>query len=288
MTAPLRVATQHLLPQHALTALVYHLTRCRAPWVKNLLIRNFCRRYDINLAESEQPNATGYPTFNAFFTRALRTGARPVDPATDALVSPVDGRISQIGCIRDGLLVQAKGREYTVAALLGDAAPDAARFANGRFATLYLAPHNYHRIHMPCAGRLAHMRYVPGRLFSVNEASVAGIDQLFARNERLVCTFDGPGRMVLCMVGALFVGSMETVWHGAVTPARERRVTDFDYNDPSTAREFAKGEELGRFNMGSTVVMLFEEGRVTWDEGLSPGVEVRLGKRIGRFDNPAT
>jgi phosphatidylserine decarboxylase len=283
MTASLCIAAQHVLPQHALTALVYRLTRCRAPWAKDFLIQNFCRLYHVNLAEAEQPDATRYPTFNEFFTRALQSGARPVDPAPDALVSPVDGSISQIGRIRDGLLVQAKGREYTVAALLGGAASDAARFANGSFATLYLAPHNYHRIHMPCAGRLQHMRYVPGRLFSVNEAGVASIDRLFARNERLVCLFGGPGQMALCMVGALFVASMETVWHGAVTPAQDRRVTDFDYSDPAAAREFAKGEEIGRFNMGSTVILLFEEGRVEWDAGLGAGTEVRFGGRMGRI-----
>ncbi len=281
MTISLPVAAQHVLPQHALTALIHRLTRCRAPWVKNLLIRNFCRIYNVNLAEAEQTDASGYPSFNAFFTRALQSGTRPVDPAPDALVSPVDGRVSQIGRVRDGLLVQAKGRNYSVAALLGDSNADAERLSGGSFATLYLAPHNYHRIHMPCGARLKHMRYVPGRLFSVNETSVAGIDQLFARNERLVCTFDGPGRMVLCMVGALFVGSMETVWHGAVTPARDRRVTDFVYTGTPTAREFIKGEEMGRFNMGSTVILLFEEGRVEWDERLGARSEVRVGGRMG-------
>ena len=283
MTTSLRVATQHLLPQHALTALVHRLTRCRAPWVKDLLIRNFCRMYRVDLTEAEQPDASGYPSFNAFFTRALQSGARPVDPAPDALVSPVDGRVSRIGRIRDGLLVQAKGRDYTVAALLGSEATDATRFANGNFATLYLAPHNYHRIHMPCAGRLRHMRYVPGHLFSVNDASVAGIDQLFARNERLVCSFDASGHMIVCLVGALFVGSMETVWHGAVTPAKERQMTDFDYSEPTVARELAKGEEMGRFNMGSTVILMFEEGRVEWDAGLGAGSEVRVGRRMGRL-----
>jgi len=280
MTLSLPVAAQNLLPQHALTALVHRLTRCRTPWIKNLLIENFCRLYNVNLAEAEQPHAGGYPTFNGFFTRALQSGARPVDPAPDALVSSVDGCISQIGHIRDGQLLQAKGREFTVAALLGGDGAGAARFANGSFATLYLAPHNYHRIHMPCAARLNHMRYVPGRLFSVNESSVAGIDNLFARNERVVCSFDGPGPMVLCMVGALFVGSMETVWHGAITPARERRVTEFDYRGAS-ARAFGKGEEIGRFNMGSTVILLFEQGVVEWDPGLVPGAEVRVGRRIG-------
>jgi phosphatidylserine decarboxylase len=283
MTLSLPVAAQQVLPQHALTALVHRLTRCRAPWVKDFLIRIFCRMYRVDLSEAEQTDAGAYPSFNAFFTRALQTGARPVDPAPDALVSPVDGSVSQIGRIRDGLLVQAKGRDYSVAALLGDSPADAERFSGGSFATLYLAPHNYHRIHMPCAARLRHMRYIPGRLFSVNDAAVSGIDQLFARNERLVCNFDGPGRMSMCLVGALFVGSMETFWHGPVTPARERRVTDFDYSDTAAAREFTKGQEMGRFNMGSTVVLLFEEGRVELDKSLESGSELWMGRKIGKL-----
>ena len=286
MNFSLGVAAQHVLPQHVLTAWVNRLTRCRTPWVKNLLIRNFCGMYHVNLAEAAQPDVTSYPTFNAFFTRALRSGTRPVDAASEALVSPVDGYISQIGRIREGSLVQAKDREFTVAALLGGSASDAARFANGSFATLYLAPHNYHRIHMPCAARLTHMRYVPGRLFSVNEAGVAGIDQLFARNERLVCSFDAMGQIIVCLVGALFVSSMETTWHGPVTPARQRHVTDFDYSDPTATREFVKGEEMGRFNMGSTVILLFEAGHVEWDAGLGLGSEVRVGRRIGTLLQP--
>jgi len=283
MTLSLPAAAQQVLPQHALTALVYQLTRCRVPWAKDFLIRNFCRIYRVDLGEAELTDAGAYPSFNAFFTRALQTGARPVDPAPDALVSPVDGRVSQIGRIRDGLLVQAKGRDYSVAALLGDSPADAERFSGGSFATLYLAPHNYHRIHMPCAARLQHMRYIPGRLFSVNESSVEEIDNLFARNERVVCTFDGPGRVVVCPVGALFVGSMETVWHGEITPARERHITDFDYSSTAPVRDFARGDEMGRFNMGSTVILLFEEGRVEWDTKLGPGSEVRVGQRIGRL-----
>jgi phosphatidylserine decarboxylase len=234
----------------------------------------------VNLDEAVQPDPDAYPSFNAFFTRALRPEARPVEPAPDALVSPVDGYVSATGRIEDGTLLQAKGHRYSVAALLGNDA-DAARFAGGSFITLYLAPHNYHRIHAPCAARLEHMRHVPGRLFSVNEASVAAIDQLFARNERVVCTFDGPGHMVLCLVGALFVGSMETIWHGAVTPVAQRRITDHDYR--AAPRSFAKGEELARFNMGSTVILLFEPGRVTWDGALVSGAEVRMGRRIGNL-----
>ncbi len=286
MTHSLPVAAQQVLPHHALTALVYRLTHCRATWAKNLLIQNFCRLYQVDMTEAEQSNATAYPTFNDFFIRALRPGARPIDPAPDALVSPVDGRVSQIGRIENGMVLQAKGRKYSVAALLGGTAAEAERFSGGSFATLYLAPHNYHRIHMPCAGHLRHMRYVPGRLFSVNEISVADIDQLFARNERLVCSFDAMGQMIVCLVGALFVGSMETTWHGPVTPARERRVTDFDYSDSAAARQIARGEEIGRFNMGSTVILLFEEGQVEWDAGLAPGSEVRVGRRMGRMVNP--
>lgn len=286
MTGPFSVGVQHVLPQHAMTALVHRLTRCRTAWVKNLLIANFCRLYRIDVAEAEETEDTAYPTFNDFFTRALRPGARPVDPDPEALLSPVDGCVSQIGRIRDGLLLQAKAHEYSVAALLGGADADAARFSDGSFATLYLAPHNYHRVHMPCAARLLHMRYVPGRLFSVNEAGVAGIDNLFARNERVVCEFEGPGYMVMCLVGALFVGSMETVWHGAVTPARTRAITEFAYRGDATPRELPRGAEMGRFNMGSTVILLFEPGQVAWDRELVPGAEVRVGRRIGRTVYP--
>ncbi|MBI1731441.1 MAG: phosphatidylserine decarboxylase [Gammaproteobacteria bacterium] len=283
MSDSLRAALQHVLPHHALTALVYRLTRCTVPWVKNFLIRCFCRCFGVDLREAVQPIPSAYPSFNAFFTRSLRPEARPIDPAIDLLVSPVDGYVSQVGRVEAGLLLQAKGRTYSVAALLGETGDDAGRFADGCFATLYLAPHNYHRIHMPCAARLLHMRYLPGSLFSVNEASAACIDRLFARNERLVCEFDGPGRMVLCMVGALFVGSLETVWHGPVTPAGKRHVTDFDYTGTVPVPLLARGTEMGRFNMGSTVIILFEPGRAEWDAGLAPGAEVRVGRRIGRM-----
>jgi phosphatidylserine decarboxylase len=277
MTNFLRAAVKHAVPQHALTALVRSLARCANPRISGFLIHSFCRLFPVDLREAADPDPAAYPTFNAFFTRALRAEARPVDPEPAAVVSPVDGFVSQVGNVEDGCLMQAKGRSYSVAALLGSEA-DAARFAGGSFITLYLAPHNYHRIHAPCDVRLQHMRYIPGRLFSVNEASVAAIDRLFARNERVVCSFEGPGRMVLCMVGALFVGSMETVWHGAVTPAADRRVTEWDYS--AATRSFVKGDDLAHFNMGSTVILLFEQGSVTWDNALVPGVEVR---RIGKL-----
>lgn len=285
MSPALFVTLQHLLPHHALTALAFRLARCRRAWFKNLLIRRFCQAYGISLAEAEHGDAADYATFNAFFTRALKPGARAVDRASDALVSPVDGRVSQAGVIERGHIIQAKGRSYSVAALLGGDAQRATRFEGGVFATLYLAPHNYHRIHMPCDGRLAHMRYVPGRLFSVNETSVAGVDNLFARNERLICEFDGggTGHFAVCLVGALFVGSMETVWHGAVTPAVRREVTEFDYRDGATAQVLARGVEMARFNMGSTVILLFEPGRTVLDVALVPGVEVLVGRRIGRL-----
>lgn len=280
--APALFATlQRLLPQHGLTALVHRLARCRAPRLKNLLTGTFCRAYGISLAEAEHGDVADYASFNAFFTRALKPGARSVDPAPDALVSPVDGYASQIGTIVRGQIIQAKGRSYSVAALLGGDAQQATRFEGGAFATLYLAPHNYHRVHMPCTGRLATLRYLPGRLFSVNAASVAGVDNLFARNERLVCTFNGPGEFVLCLVGALFVGSMETVWHGMVTPARRREAALYDYRTGSSPVELERGAEMGRFNMGSTVILLFEPGQVTWAKELVPGAEIRMGRRIG-------
>jgi phosphatidylserine decarboxylase len=282
MPAALLPSLVAALPHHALGALVHRLTRCRTPWLKDLLIRQFCRARDVSLADAEHGDAAAYATFNAFFTRALRPGVRPMDSDPDAIVSPVDGRVSQAGIIERGQIIQAKGRSYSVAALLGGDAAEAVRFDGGAFATLYLAPHNYHRVHMPCAGTLVRMRYLPGRLFSVNEASVAAIDRLFARNERIVCEFDGPGRFVVCLVGALFVGSIETVWHGAVTPAPRRDRREYDYAAVSPPRALARGEEMGRFNMGSTVIVLFEPGKVAWEARLASGAEVRVGNRIGK------
>jgi phosphatidylserine decarboxylase len=270
---------QYLLPQHLLSRGMHALARVRARPLKDLTIRTFLRLYAIDLAEAEHSDPAAYGSFNEFFTRALRPGARPVDPATDAVVSPVDGTVSQAGAIERDLLLQAKGIHYPVGALL-DAEPALAnRFEGGTFATLYLAPFNYHRIHMPLAGTLARARFVPGDLFSVNAATAASVAGLFARNERIACRFDTvAGPMAVVLVGALFVGSMGLSWAGDVVARPGRRA--FDIGPAGEAIALDKGAELGRFNMGSTVILLFPRGAVRLEPGLVPGSAVRMGERI--------
>ncbi|MBI2994095.1 MAG: phosphatidylserine decarboxylase [Gammaproteobacteria bacterium] len=251
------------------------------PW-KDLLIHAFIRRFRVDLAEAEYQAPSSFRSFNDFFTRALRQGARAISGG-DALVSPVDGAISQMGDIRDGRIIQAKGIGYSLRDLVGDAV-EAALFEDGRFATFYLAPHNYHRVHLPTAGRLAHMRFIPGRLFTVNPVATECVAGLFARNERIVCRFDTEGGpMIVCMVGAMFVGSMDTVWHGRVTPATPGALLEYDYRDHRDPIAFGKGAEIARFNMGSTVILLFAKGAVEWEPDLRPGSAVQMGERIGRL-----
>jgi len=275
---------QNVLPHHPLSRLVLRLTRVRAPAVKNTLIRAFVRGYDLDLREAVQPDPLAYGSFNEFFTRALQPSARPIAREPDALASPVDGTVSQAGPIAAGRLLQAKSRYYDVETLLSGAGPRwAEHFREGEFATLYLAPYNYHRIHMPCDGTLREAWYVPGRLFSVNTQSAASIGGLFVRNERVVLLFDGPmGPFALVLVGALFVGSMTTVFHGDVAPRRPRTATKLPDVAGSAAR-LARGAEVGRFNMGSTVILLFGRDRVAWDVALEAGRRVRMGEAIGRW-----
>lgn len=270
---------QYLLPKQLLSRAVYHLMRSRAPGLKNLLIRQFLKGYAVDMAEAEESDPFSYRSFNAFFTRALRTGVRPL-PQTAAVVSPVDGTVSQAGKIHGQSLLQAKGRDYSVLELLGGDTARAARYAGGQFACIYLAPHNYHRIHMPLTGTVDKTLYVPGALFSVNAATARAVPRLFARNERVVCEFTTEaGHVALVMVGALFVGSIETVWAGEINPPPRRR-------NPQTViqgvgQTLARGAEMGRFNMGSTVIVLFEPGRVVLHSSLQPGSTVRMGQVIG-------
>ena len=282
MSKPLKVRMQNLLPHHLLSSLVYKLARSGLVPLKNILIRAFIRVYGVDMSVTEQPDADGYPDFNSFFTRALKPGARPVDPSPDAVVSPVDGIISQVGHIRHGYLLQAKGMQYTALDLLGNDPDAALRFSKGAFITLYLSPGDYHRVHMPLARALEKMTYVPGRLFSVNPATTENLDRLFARNERIVSRFNTPhGQMAVIMVGALFVGSMETAWAGQVTPAQDRSLSTWSYEHLKDPVRLAKGAEMGRFNMGSTVILLFEKERVQWREELQPGDRVELGQKLG-------
>jgi phosphatidylserine decarboxylase len=274
------VTLQHLLPQHLLSRLVYRATRSAwRPW-KDLLIRRFLRSFRVDMGEAAQPDPFAYATFNAFFTRALRPDARPLDPDSRALVCPVDGTVSQAGHIDDRELFQAKGHHFSLEALLAGERHLVEKFRHGEFATIYLAPHNYHRIHMPLAGVLTATLHVPGRRFSVNATTAAQVPGLFARNERVICTFDTPqGSLAMILVGALFVGSMSTIWTGEVNAASGQGPALLPA--PSAPVRLSAGAEMGRFNMGSTVILLVERGRVRWLDSLRAGTEVRLGERIG-------
>jgi phosphatidylserine decarboxylase len=288
LTLPARlfVWLQYLLPQLTLSRLAWHLTRSRSVPLKNFLIGRFVRSFRPDMSEAEEPSPLRYASFNEFFTRALRADARRIDTDPGIIVSPVDGTVSAIGHITDARLVQAKGRSYSLAALLAGSEEETARFVDGSFATLYLAPFNYHRIHMPCDGTLTAAWYVPGRLFSVNATTAAGVTGLFARNERIVCVFDDvPVGFALVLVGALFVGSMSTRWHGDVTPAARRRQCRLAPQHDGDLR-LPKGAELGRFNMGSTVILLLPKGAADWLPGLVAGSRVKVGQALARRHVP--
>ncbi len=274
---------QRPLPHHVLSRIVHALMRSTAlPALRLAFMRWFVARFGVVLADAAQPELAAYPTFNAFFTRALRPGARAIVAAADAIASPADSRVSQSGAIEAGRIFQAKGRGFSAIELLGGSAADAAPFANGEFATLYLSPRDYHRVHMPLDGELRAMVHVPGRLFSVSPMTTRGVDRLFARNERVAFLFDtAAGRMAYVMVGALFVSSIETVWSGEVTPPAGRSVRRWDYAPGQHL--FRKGDELGRFNMGSTVILLFERGRITWDAALGADAALQVGQRNARY-----
>jgi phosphatidylserine decarboxylase len=268
---------QHLLPQHGLSRLILAATRVRAVWFKNWIIRGFLGLYRIDMAEAAESDPYRYATFNEFFTRSLKEGIRPIASDADAIASPVDGRVSEAGTIDRDRLLQAKGRHYGLAELLAGQ-PWASRFEGGSFATIYLAPFNYHRVHMPLRGTLLDTVYVPGRLFSVNAVTARHVPGLFARNERVLTLFDSDaGQFALILVGALNVGSMATVWAGDITPAARRVVSRV----PAPPTTLAKGAELGRFNMGSTVILLFEPHRARWQPEVRAGGVVRLGQSIG-------
>ena len=269
---------QYLLPQHGLSRLVLAATRVRTPWFKNALTRGFLRLFSVDMAEAVEPDPCRYGSFNEFFTRALRPETRPINEDSRTIASPVDGAVSECGLIEKNRLLQGKGRHYTLGDLLARQ-PWAKRFEGGSFATIYLAPFNYHRIHMAVRGTLLDTVYVPGRLFSVNTVTAQHVPRLFARNERVLTLFDTDfGQFALVMVGALNVGSMATVWAGDITPAARRVVTRI----PGPALTLDKGAELGRFNMGSTVILLFEPNRVQWHPLLHAGSIVQLGRAIGR------
>ncbi|GGD60418.1 phosphatidylserine decarboxylase [Erythrobacter arachoides] len=274
------IRLQHLAPHHAVSRLAGKFAGSETPWIRDRLIHRFIAAYDVDMSEAARPVAA-YASFNDFFTRELKPGARPLADAGAHVLSPADGAISQIGAISDGRIFQAKGREFTATQLLGGDAEIAARFEGGSFATIYLSPKDYHRVHMPAGGELLGTVYVPGDLFSVNQVTAENVDDLFARNERLACVFDGPhGLFASVMVGAMIVAGVETVWGGR-EQAHARTLRHRSYADGE--HTFAAGDEMGRFFLGSTVVLLFEPGRVEWDESLGAGDAVRMGQALGRW-----
>jgi|JRYD01.1.fsa_nt_gb phosphatidylserine decarboxylase len=274
-------AFQYVIPKRALSRLIYSVMRTQSPVFKRILIKSFLSGYRVNMAEAVQSDPLAYRSFNEFFTRPLRPGARTIAPGEDIIVSPVDGTVSQAGGLHGDAIIQAKGIEYSALELLAGDTQAAAAYRGGSFTCIYLAPYNYHRIHMPFGGQLRNTVYVPGDLFSVNAATARAVPRVFARNERVICEFDtNLGRMAVILVGALFVGSMQTVYAGEINPPprRTKRATPIA---TGIGRTLTKGAELGRFNMGSTVVLLFQEDRMRWEDSLRPQATVQMGSPIG-------
>ena len=279
MSDRLAVLPQYLLPKKLVTQLAGRFASAELGGVTQAAISRFVAHYGVDMSEAAEPDITRYASFNDFFTRALRAGARPLADAD--YVCPVDGAISQFGAIERDQIFQAKGHHYSTCALLAGDTALAAEFEHGQFATIYLSPKDYHRIHMPCAGRLQRMVYVPGDLFSVNPTTARAVPGLFARNERVVCVFDtARGPFVLVLVGATIVGSMATVWHGVVTPPRPGEIKRWDYADKPV--ELAKGAEMGRFLLGSTVVLLWPKSTLKFNPDWTPGGAVRMGQMMGK------
>ena len=279
------IGLQHVLPQHLVSRLVHRLARIEARWFSRRFIRIFARAFTVDMRDAAQPSLDSYQTFNAFFTRALRPDARPLDDAPGTVLCPVDGTISQAGPIESGTLLQAKGSRFSLQSLLGNDAELARLLDGGTFATIYLAPYNYHRIHMPLSAVTASMCLVPGRLFSVNAVTARRVPGLFARNERVVCHFSTQaGPMAMVLVGAINVGSIETVWAGEVTPGGGRKVQTWNYDAAGEdSTKLDAGAEMGRFNMGSTVIVAFPPGAVELEQHMTPGTTVRMGERLGRL-----
>ena len=279
MSDRLKVLLQYLLPKQRLTTFAGRIAGAQGGAMTTRLIRWFAQRYGVDMTEAADADLASYKSFNDFFTRSLKAGARPMTAAD--FVSPVDGAISQFGAIDDHHILQAKGHRFTTTALVGGDNILAAQFRHGSFANLYLSPKDYHRLHMPCDGKLTRMIYVPGALFSVNPVTARGVPGLFARNERVVCVFQSPehGPFVMVLVGATIVGSMATVWHGVVNPRRTNRVSEWTYTDQDIVLK--QGEEMGRFLLGSTIVMLFQQDTIVFNPDWAPERPVRLGEKMG-------
>jgi phosphatidylserine decarboxylase len=275
---------QRILPKHLLTALVYRMARIRLPAIKNLLIRSFIKIYAVNLDDVAASVPEGFVSFNDFFIRELKSGARPIDSSESSIVSPADGFISAVGNIDKNLLLQAKGLDYSLEDLLATDLDEAKSFYDGSFATIYLAPFNYHRVHAPIAGELVAARFVPGTLFSVNHSTVSNLRGLFVRNERLICHFRAAaGPFILIFVGAMNVGSIATPWTGEIRPRKGNVVDNIDLHASNTSRSVDKGDLLGWFNMGSTVIVLAPPGVCTWKSGLQAGDSLSMGEAIGQI-----
>ena len=282
MNRMLFIALQRLAPQHLISRSAGLLASTSNTTIKNLFIRWFVDQYKVDMSEALVEDATAYRNFNAFFTRALKPGARPIDPNVNSVISPADGAISQLGRIESGRVFQAKGQTFSVLELLGGDADAAAAFADGEFITVYLSPRDYHRVHMPFAGTLTKMTYVPGDLFSVNTVTAEEVPRLFSRNERVVCHFNtSVGPMVVVLVGAMIVASIETTWAGLVAPLR-RKIISTRYTDVQPVH-LAKGDELGRFLLGSTAIVLFPRGTVGWNSDLAALEPVKMGEAIGQL-----
>jgi phosphatidylserine decarboxylase len=274
------VTSQYLAPQHTLSRAAGLLADCTIPAVKDPFIRWFIKRHGVDMSEAIEPRPESYPSFNAFFTRAFKDGARPIDGAVDSFAAPVDGTLSQFGEIHRDRIFQAKGHDFSLQTLLGGREDLAAPFVDGQFATIYLAPNDYHRIHMPISGMVRETVFVPGRLFSVNPVTAENVPGLFARNERLVVSFDTEwGPMILVLVGAMIVASIETVWSGVVAP-RSKATTTTVYGGVE-APTLEKGAEMGRFRLGSTVVALLPKDTVQWRHGFVSGMRMEMGKALG-------
>jgi len=292
MKATLFIFCQYLIPQTLLSRVAGCLAECRIAWIKNRFIHWFIKRYDVDMSIALEPEPTAYRHFNDFFTRSLTDGQRPIAPEATAIVSPADGCISQLGEIKHGRIFQAKGQEYSLQELVGGDAAHAEAFKNGYFATVYLSPKDYHRVHMPLAGTLETMIHVPGDLFSVNETTADNVPRLFARNERVVCLFStAAGPMAVILVGAMIVASIETSWAGLVTPIK-KQIRRWDYSNPDKNNKenagihLEKGEEMGRFKLGSTAIILFGEDSIHWQEALQAQSPVKMGEEMGQLLSP--
>ncbi|MCW8857201.1 MAG: archaetidylserine decarboxylase [Kangiella sp.] len=279
MSDTLKVLGQYLIPQHGISLLMGKIADSENTTIKNTFIKWFIKKYGVDMSIAERENPEDYKTFNDFFTRSLKPDVRPIDSDKNSIVHPADGAVSQLGKIDNGSIFQAKGHTYSAKTLLGGDAELAKPFQNGEFATVYLAPKDYHRLHMPIDGELTQMIHVPGKLFSVNPLTARNVPNLFARNERVVTLFNTElGPMAMVLVGATIVGSVETVWHGTITPPTRKQVQNWNYKQGEVSLK--KGEEMGRFKLGSTIILLFPKDTVEWEKGMKPYARTIMGEAI--------